>query len=316
MYVGDQITQCRRDTNNTDTTAISTEDFLRYLNFGQESLQAIILQSQSQKYQSEQVISIVGNQDAYSIADNVYMGDRIVNVEYSFTGIARDYHKIYERSLSYRSTYPLSYITSYVRRSGQILVQPMPLASQGLLRVTYERAIDRLEPRRGVVSASTISGSFAITSLTINTADVNYPPVTADINAMILTNPYICVSDLNGTVLAYNIPVSGYNPGSGVFTITGGTYTITQPTTPTAPAGSYITFGKYSTTHPAVDSASERYLAAYCNWKILGRDAASEGKAKIWEADLVTIKGEIMKSYSETDHDEDEVQISNPDLML
>lgn len=307
-YIGDVINQCRRDTNNTDVTSISTEDFLRYANYAQENLQAIILQCQSAKFQFEAYYNITSGQDAYSLPDNTYMGDRIVNVEYTFTGNARDYHKIYERGLAQRSTYPLNYIEAYIRRSGQILVQPMPSATQGILRVTAERQIDRLDIRRGIIDA--VTGTTSVTALSLDVSSTDYPPSSTDIAAMILTNPYICISDKDGIPVAYNIPVSAYNTVTGDLTITA-TDTISTPA-----AGQFITFGKYTRTHTELDTICERYITAYMNWKIFGRDTASSAKAKIFENELSLIKEELTASYSETDHDEDEIQIVHPDLVL
>lgn len=182
------------------------------------------------------------------------------------------------------------------------------------MRVTCERAVDRLDLRRGVIDGSTIT-SGAITALSIDVSSASYPPDNAFIANQILTNPYICVSNADGTPLAYNIPVSAYDTGTGDFTISGGTFTLLN-STDTAPTGAYITFGKYTTTHTPLDRLCERYLVAYCDWKILGRDTASASKAKFFEDDLALIKKELTESYAETDHDEDEIQISNPDLML
>lgn len=312
QYAGDLILGCRRDTNNTDTSSISDEDFLRYLNFGQENAQAIILQSQSAKFQSEVIFNIIADQEAYYLPENTYMGDRVVNVEYSFTGEERNYQPIYERGLKSRSSYPQSYITSYIRRDKAILVQPMPAASQGYLRVTCERQADKLELRRGVITASTVTLGV-ITALTVNTTG-SYPPDAALISQMLLTNPYLTVCTHTGEPTAYAIPVTAYNPGTGAWTISGGSFTL-QDSTDSVDVGSYITFGKYSTTHTPLDSVCERYMIAYCNWKILGRDTASAKKAAYYEEELKLIKAELTESYSETDHDEDDIQMVNPDLL-
>lgn len=312
QYAGDLILGCRRDTNNTDTTSISDEDFLRYLNFGQENAQAIILQSQSAKFQNEVIFNIIADQEAYYLPENTYMGDRVVNVEYSYTGEERDYHPIYERGLKSRSSYPQSYITSYIRRDRAILVQPLPDSSQGYLRVTCERQADRLELRRGIVTASTVTLGV-LTALTVNIAGA-YPPDSALVSQMLLTNPYLTVCTHAGEPTAYAIPVTAYAAGTGIWTISGGSFTL-QDSTDTVDVGDYICFGKYSTTHTPLDPICERYMTAYCNWKICGRDTAGIKKAEYFETELKLIKAELMDSYSETDHDEDEIQIVNPDLL-
>lgn len=308
-YVGDQITECRRDTNNTDvstTTGISTEDFLRYLNFAQENLQGLILQTNPSTFQSQQILSLVANQEAYSITDNIYLGERIVQVEFSYDGTVRNYYKLSEYPLTRRNTYPTaSWPDGYIRRSGEILMVPTPAVGQGTLRVTYERQLDRLETRRGTITSRTI-GSGAITALALDTA-------TDDATAL-ATAQYLCVNDKYGNVTMYNIPISAYDSGTGAVTIQGGTFTY--GTGETAAVGDYVTVGRYTTTHSKLKDPCERYIQAYCNWVILGRDTASQSKAQYYVTQMEEIKAELVRSYQEADKDGGDINISNMELML
>ena len=311
-YIGDLISEIRRDTNNTDfssTSGISTEDFLRYSNWGQEMLQGLILQSTPMTFIAEKEISVQANVEAYTIPDNVYLGERIVNVEYTFTGESKDYYKLPEEMLSTRRNYPQNYPTSYLRRNGQIILQPPPTSTQGKLRVNYERQLDRLDTRRGTVSAATVSGALAVTSITVDIASVS----TDDI-ANFSTAQYICINDREGNVLAYNIPVSGYNSGTGGITILGGTFTL--QTGETIPVGSFVTIGKYTTTHSKLKDMCERFIQAYCGWKILGRDSSSGSKLDIASNELKMMKEEIITSYQEPDKDYDDISIVNNSIML
>ncbi len=309
-YVGDLISESRRDSNNTDTTGISTEDFLRYANYGQEAIFGKILQTSPMSFQAESAISIVADQEAYDIPDNVYLGERIVNVEYSATGLTRDYFKLYEVSLSFRNTYPSLRPQNYIRRNGQMLLRPTPNQSGGTLRVTYERQLDSVDTRRGQVNGTP---SGAVIDLTHGTFGA---PSTTD-EALLVANAYICISDAFGNVMLRNGLVSSYVAGTDALTLAAnvstylvGTYTLANL------ADGYLTIGKYTTTHSKLKKVCERYLVAYMNWKALSRDAATREKSELFREEKMDLEKEIVESYKLPDKDEDSIQLENPDLML
>ena len=308
--MSDLISESRRDSNNTDTTGISTEDFLRYANYGQEAIFGKILQTSPMSFQAESEISIVADQEAYDIPDNVYLGERIVNVEYSATGLTRDYFKLYEVSLSFRNTYPSLRPQNYIRRNGQILLRPTPNQSGGTLRVTYERQLDSVDTRRGQVNGTP---SGAVIDLTHGTFGA---PSTTD-EALLVANAYVCISDAFGNVMLRNGLVSSYVAGTDALTLAAnvstylvGSYTLANL------ADGYLTIGQYTTTHSKLKKVCERYLVAYMNWKALSRDAATREKSELFREEKMDLEKEIVESYKLPDKDEDSIQLENPDLML
>lgn len=309
-YIGDIISEARRDSNNTDTTGISTEDFLRWANYGQEAIFGKILQTSPMSFQAESEISIVAEQEAYDIPDNVYLGERIVNVEFSSSGLSRDYFKLYEVSLSFRNTYPSLRPQNYIRRNGQVLLRPTPNQTGGTLRVTYERQIDSIDVRRGQVNGTP---SGAIIDLTNSTFGA---PSAAD-EALLVANAYICISDAFGNVMLRNGKVSSYTAGTDSLTLAAnvstylvGTYTLADL------ANGYMTIGQYTTTHSKLKKVCERYLVSYMCWKALARDAATREKSELFREEKAALEIEITKSYEMPDKDEDSIQLENPDLML
>jgi hypothetical protein len=216
-YVGDLITEVRRDTRNEDVpttgsdVGISTEDFLRYVNFAQEKCQAIAISAKSTKFQAVKEISLAASTIEYSIQDRVYLDEHILNVEYSHSGLARDYYEIREETLSRRVDYPGN-PTFYIRKGGGILLCPVYDASGGKVRVTYERAVDTLDLRRGQITSSLLAGGF-LAALTLD-------PDTDDADALSRAQ-YLCINDSFGNVLMYNIPVESYNTSTGVVAIHG-----------------------------------------------------------------------------------------------
>lgn len=305
-YVGDLITECREDTGNqsySSNTGISDAKFVRALNYGLENLQGIILQTNPKLFQHEKIINLVANQEAYDIPDRVYLGTRIVNVEYSFTGQARDYVKIYDHSLIERNNYSNNYAYAYIRRNGQILITPVPANSQGTLRVTYERQVDTLALRAGTVDSLTYSGG-ALAALSLDAA--------TDDTTLIGTTGYFCLCDKDGVVKVYNVPYSAYNTTTGDFTLT----STNGETGQTPTTGDYVTIGKYTTTHIAMPDPCERYIKAYACWQTLGKDTAGQAKAAYFITELEMIQKELQRSYQEADKDDHGIEIDNWGLIL
>ena len=313
-YIGDLITEVRRDTenesfstNNGDSYGISTEDFLRYANFALQRIQAKLISNNVNLFRRAKDISIVANQASYSISDNVYLGESIVDVQYSPTSQEVDYREIREVADSNRYFGTSSQISAYTRRQGLLYVSPVPSVSQGTLRVTYERQIDMLDTRRGVIDAITISGG----AITANTISIDH---TIHDQARIdgITDKYLCICDKDGNVKAYNIPYTAYNNGSGNFTHP--SFTLTSGLVPAI--GDYITLGKYTTTHMVdiLHPAIERYTQIYMAMKITRRD--SNVDSELLSRELGAIEDEIIESYRASSKDEWEINIENSDILL
>lgn len=314
LYVGDQVTQCQRDTNNvggSSTSGIDPEDFLRYLNWGQESAQALISATNPQAFRVQQEISLVADQEAYSITSaRVYLGERVVNVEYSPTGQARDYYKIYEIGESYRKAYPQADPINYVRRWGQILLQPPPTQSTGKIRVTFEKQVDTLDTRRGRVNGTPTG---AVIDLTHGT----FGAPSAATEALLVAGQYVCIVDSYGTVLLQNGVISSYNSSNDELTLAANvnTYTV-GATTLASLADGYLTVGKWTTTHSQLSDICERYIMLVCNRYIYERDSKNATNRNWNQSLLDDAKNEMLACYRDVDSDEDEIQISNPDLLL
>ncbi len=304
-YVGDIITNSiRPDTRNEDyntTTGIKQDDILRYVNYAQERLQSLILATCPGTFQEDELISIVSGQEAYSIPDRVFAGERIVSIEYSPTGQVRDYYKLRERGISYRNTNTSSDPAFYIRRSDGFLLNPIPTKSSSSVRVTFERQLDTLSFRlatAGSVSGATLNFSAEDTSFVYNLSNARY----------------VCVSDKDGNVMLYNGLISTYNAGvSLVLAANVSTYLATGYTTGDL-AGGYLTFGKYSTTHSKLKDICERYLEVYPQVKMFSRDASETRNASADE--LNTIEKDILATYQMPIKDDLDIQISDGVLLI
>ncbi len=307
-YIGDLLIEIRRDTRNEDVPTASTEvgivtnDFLRYVNFAQEKCQAIAISAKSTKFNTTKEISLVSGTIEYAIPDRVYLDEHILNVEYSHTGLARNYYEIREKRLSDRTDYPGT-PSFYIRRGSSLLLCPIYNSSGAKARITYDRAVDTLDIRRGTIADRVISAT-ELTSLSLDTS--------SDDDSALSSAQYVCINDAYGNVTMYNIPVTGYNSSTGVLTIKNGSFSFEDGET--VDIGSYVTVGQYTTTHSKLNHLCERYLAQYAEYKIFRRDSSDDAeKAK---EDMKETLKELAISYAETPRDEIDIQIDNIDLMV
>lgn len=295
-YIEDIISNARVDTRNADdipTTTnqvgITTPSFLRYANWAQQRLQGRISKVYPFVFEAQKEIDMVASQASYSIPDHVYLGTRIRKVEYSHSGVSADYYPITPTN-PYNTYNRTGVPCAYHRRDGFIILEPAPIASIGKIRVTYERTLDRLDIRRGTITARTIAGG-QITALTIDIATDDETAINSPISK------YFCVNDENGNVTMYNVPYTSYNSGTGVFTMSPYTYLSGE----TAEVGSYITIGKYTTTHSKLVEDAERYLTEYISRRVFKRESSADAAAI--EAELIDIENEIISSYKVADKD-------------
>lgn len=307
-YVGDLITEVRRDTRNEDVptpthqVGIATDDFLRYINFAQEKCQSVAIAAKSTKFNTVVEINLVSGQGEYEIPDRVYLDEHILNVEYSHSGLDRDYIEIRERSLSSRIDAPgTPYF--YIRHGAAVLLCPVYNSAGAKVRITYDRAVDSLDVRRGEISSHADTGT-AITAITLDTS--------SDDADALGSAQYLCVNDAFGNVLMYNIPITGYDSSTGVVTLLGGSFTYESGET--CPDGAYVTVGQYTTTHSKLNQLCERYMSEYSEYRIFRRDSSDDSKEA--KENMRETLIEIDRSYRETPRDECEIQVDNPGLML
>jgi len=154
------------DTSGNPTSGITDELILEYLNDGQGLLQSRIIEAYPQEFLVTKEISVDGSAE-YSIDDHVLFNNKLILVEYSSTGNAKDYYPLDQitlRDLDYGSGRD---IEEYARRSGKIIPSPIATNTAAKLRVTYYRALDTLDIRRGVVDV-TPAQIAEVTDITCN----------------------------------------------------------------------------------------------------------------------------------------------------
>lgn len=295
------ISQSRRNTENTDfsdTTGISNADFIDWANQGQERLQSLLTAVSSDLFEAEKEVQMVSGQEGYDIPDDAYLKNRLVFLEFTETGNARDYFALKKGRLRERVNGIPSTPSVYIRRGSQILLQPTPDSSAGKLRITYQKRLPRLDIRQAKVASVSTSGS-SITSLTLSTSEL----LTSDSREALLEEGYFSVIDKDGIVKMKKVPVLDIDLTTGVVTLD----TFSFESGETIAANNYLVRGPFTTTHSQLPDTCERYLVAYMDWKALKKDSNTDSGEQTVE--LQTIEKDIVESFAEPDADVNYVPI-------
>lgn len=315
-YVGELIRDVRED-SSTETAAgtytlesYGDSQVLRYLNFGLTSLRGELNEEDIDVFRKQAEISGVSGQSDYTVPDFVYLGSTIHSVFYSSTGQARDYYPLKEIGEGYIDRNTGASPANYLRRAGVVKLSPAPSNSNGKILVVYDRGLDALDLRRATIDSITLgSGNITALSVDITGADLE------TISRLTTNVGWLSVVAQDGTVKAYNVKVSGFNTTNGNFTLTASPYVVGQ-----APAiGDYICFGRWTGTHPYmltadVDTQLERYLVMYATYRMLGVSSKDEETRAKEEMD--TVISEIKMSFTKSNKNDSNVQISEPNLLI
>lgn len=256
-YIGDLISDQRFDTQNEDTDAISSSQFLRYNQYAQHRLYGRITLGFSWLFEETITTAVVADQATYNVEDNLAFGTRITNVEYSETGNTGTWKPLKVTTDRYRDIVTRGRPWEWLRRHGSVVIRPVPDSSTGYLRITYERAMDRLALRvaqiNGTPSGTTISTDNIDTTLT----------------SLLTANAFVCVSDINGVPLLYNGIISSWSSPTLTLTANVEDYLETGYSLSDLD-NAFITVGKYTTTHSKFPNEAEGYFNEYVNRKING----------------------------------------------
>lgn len=299
------IRSITENSTTNSTTDITDNEIIEFINEAQHRIQAKILAQHPRVFIKETTISSVAEQEEYSLPADVFLGSRVVAVEYTDdTGSDPTYTKLAPGYLRDRSSGVSGFPSIYIRRDklnsdvGTILLSPKPSTSTGTIRVTYIQAIDELDIRRGVVSAVTDSGT-QITALTLDVS--GDPPIdSTDLG----DNDYICIVSKTGTIKMRNIQFNSINTSTGVVTLTA---SHTYDTGESITVGDFIVGGKNTTSHSRLPKNLERYLIEFAAWKIFKRDSSVDASEQLQE--LLAIEQDIIESYSDIQEDLYEIPI-------
>lgn len=298
----DIISGIRRDTLNADdvptstnAVGVETKDFVRHANYAQQMLQSRISKVVRSAFLAVAEIDIVADQAEYTIPDNVFLGTRIFSVRYSRTGDTADYLRLEPRN-PYDTYSGGGAPTSYFRRNGKVVLQPIPAEASGSIEVVYERTLDRMDIRRGRVNGTPSGTTIDLTHSSFGSPDSEAETLLA------IPGTYVCVSDVDGNVMLRNAVISSYNSGTDAITTAAsvstylvGSYTLSSL------ADGYLTIGKYTSTHSGLDDVCEPFITSYVAEKIFKREAS--GIVVDETEDRKEMLQDIISAYKQADKD-------------
>ena len=289
-YLNKIIDQIRKQTENEEAdnfVGIKDQEFIQYINDAQHQLQSAIIQQHPRAFIKEVVINSVEDQEKYTLPSDCFLNNKVHNVEYSATGNEEDYYSLEEDTLKRRTSGVTGSPSRYIRLAGQILLSPEPPNSTGKIRINYVQGCRELDLRVGkVASDATIDSSSSFTiSLNAEFSDIS----------SLNEHDYLCIVDNDGKSVVKNIPFTT----STNTTITCSAHTVDTDegeSNSSIVANSWVVGGKDTTTHSDLPRSVERYLIAYCAWKILKRDSSVDSQEAVQELSMML--KEIVESYA------------------
>lgn len=281
----------RNSLNSDNTYSVGTDEILQYLNDAQDRLQNLISARKNiaKIFATQQIISIVANQEAYSIPDRLLLNKQIESVEFSATGSLSDYVRLEKLNFFNRDTNTTTYPWGYFKRGGQIFLQPTPSTSTGSIRVTYERDLDDLDIPRGVIS--TITGGTATQFTTVNldaTADA-YESTTPGWSNI----QYCSFVSATGARKCFNVLMGSYNTGTNLVTPSPSPFVYSALDSQLA-VGDVAVFNKYTTTFSQLPDACERYLVHYAAAELFHRDSSNDYQKEL--EIVASIEEDVLKA--------------------
>jgi hypothetical protein len=296
------VDDSRRQTDNLDystTSGLQQEEFVRYGNDAQDRIQSLITMAHpSGVFEKEKVITLTSGTSEYDIPWDCYLGNRIVDIAVSASGNERDYYTIKARKNRER-TYGVNGVPEfYTRKGSKLILTPSPQSSSAKIKVTYQKAVPRLDLRRGSVNAVTLNNTNnTITSLSLVTG------ATLDTTGLSKDN-YLTIADKNGVIKMTRIPYDSISSITGVVTVSAG---FTFESGESIASGDYVFCGPNSSNVSQLPDNCEKYLVSYMNLKVLKRDSSGDSSEQTQE--LTSMEQEIVGAFGEADRDVIQVPI-------
>lgn len=309
LYLADLITEVRNHTENedfSDTIGIKDSEFIRFINDAQFRLHSLVVQQHMNAFLAEKEIPVVNGQEEYSYPNNIYLNSRVSQIMYKHTANDEYFYPLKPSHLINRKPGHEGRPNRYIRQASTFLINPIPTGSSSgaELKISYTKAIPRMDLRRAVVGAVTLDSSTnTISSLTLNVSTE-----TIDIDPIEKYN-YFCIVDKNGNQKMINIPYDSIDTTTGLVTVSSG---FNFDNGETIEIGNYLVPGKNSSTHSEFPDSVERYLIAYAGWKILKRDSSSDFAEA--QQELLEMESEIVAAYADILDDIYEVPLVNDDI--
>lgn len=307
-YITHLIEDCRDSSENTDftnTTGIQDREFIRYLNEGQLRLHNLITQQHAHVFEKEVTYDVTREQETISLPDDIHAVNMVSKVEYSYNGNDDEYYPLNVTSARNRQSGREGAPEFFFVRNNKVYLVPTPNQNSSKVRITYIRKSHKLGKRLGQISSVSVS-SNTISSMTLNVTSVG-----VDATELERANEYFTVVDSLGNIKCNSVRFDDIDTSTGEVTINSG---YSKETTETLASGDWIIAGRSASSHMDVNltDMAERYVEAFCIYKIFKRDSSVDSQEQLIE--LQALEKEIIDSYKEIIHDVYTIPIINDEV--
>jgi len=297
------IEEIRSQTQNTSYDSnfgVPQSDIVRYLRNAQDFLFSQAVQQKPKFFLEEYIVDCVNDQEVYSLPERIYLGN-LEMVEYSHSGNVREYYPLNVYQYIERDVTHTGSPSGYIRRNQEILL--VPPAASGKLRISYIKEADKIDIRRGQISAVTDSGT-QVTALTLDTTEASFDSTT-------LNKHYnLCVVDRYGNQKMKNIEFDSIDSGTGVVTLTA---SHTYEDGETIAVGDYVVSGKNSANVSTLPDTCERFLIKHSVYEVKFGDA-SKWSDKV-KNDVLDLANDIIGGFQSIENDIANIPITATDYL-
>lgn len=306
MYVGSLITKIRQRTGKTrysvDSSGNPTEGIpqtlvVDFLNEAKDFIQAAIVSTGSTICDEELVVPLVANQADYILSDNVHLGNKVRNIQYSFDSALRNYRDLPQLRDEERTSRTDSSPYGYIRRGKKLTLVPIPSRAGGSIRVEYPRQWDDF---------GLIVGQVTSTSSTTIVLDNDTYLDSVQLGLLTGTSK-VCIVDSEGEVQDYDLAVVSYTSGTRTITITSSTLV--------GGAGDFVVVGAFVSTHTDFlpSPLIQQYIKVETQMRMF--DTTTSVDAIRENSFLKRVYEAIMEGYLDELLDETDIPISDPYAM-
>ncbi len=254
-----------------DEYGIQDKFFLVALNKAHRTIQRYLVTEMAEPFAAYKDYSVVASQLAYNLPADIFATNLVYDVRYSATGLERDFSDPLEK-MHYREYGENGAPYKWMVDGNVLYLDQAPASATGTIRIRYERALNKLDVRRGQVSD--VGGVITLTTLEVDTTTDD------DHESVLSTAEYLSTVDNFGTVTCRNIQVNGYNTSTGVFTVVPKDYETGEAIS----AGNWVLLGNSSSTHFQLPDCFEDYYIDFVKnevYELLSEDEQSISNPKL-----------------------------------
>lgn len=268
-----------------DEYGIQQDFFIVALNKANNVIQRYLVTEMAEPFAAYKDLTGVTDQVNYSLPTDIFIPNLVYTVNYSGTGLERDLceplQKMDVREYGNGSGSPYKWLVD-----GNVLYLDQAPVGGSLIRIRYERRLNKLDIRRGQVSTVTDTSS-SVTVLTLDTA--------SDDETNLPNAEYLTTVDAFGNVTCRNIAITSYDTTTGAVTLYGGSHTY--DTGENISAGDYVCIGNSASTHFQLPDCFEDYYIDFVKNEVY--ELLSEDEQQVSNPKLDRILAKCAELYSQ-----------------